>query len=265
MATSSAQTYSQLLPTKATDNKSWGNLKGLGLSYSAYMAAYENTSTSVFISASMADADRLARDLTLLGKNQTTHPKVLVFSDWETLPYDTFSPHQDIISERMRALYQLASEERCWIVVAVSTLMHRIAPKPYILGNSFHIGLNQALDRDTFTRNLIDAGYQRVDTVFNHGEIALRGALIDVYPMGSTHAYRIELFDDSVDSIRHFDPETQRTIEKVEKIALLPGKECPLDEQGISQFKLNWYDTFDVNHRACPVFQDVSSLSLIHI
>jgi len=259
MATSSAQTYSQLLPTKATDNKSWGNLKGLGLSYSAYMAAYENTSTSVFISASMADADRLARDLTLLGKNQTTHPKVLVFSDWETLPYDTFSPHQDIISERMRALYQLASEERCWIVVAVSTLMHRIAPKPYILGNSFHIGLNQALDRDTFTRNLIDAGYQRVDTVFNHGEIALRGALIDVYPMGSTHAYRIELFDDSVDSIRHFDPETQRTIEKVEKIALLPGKECPLDEQGISQFKLNWYDTFDVNHRACPVFQDVSS------
>ena len=98
-----------------------------------------------------------------------------------------------------------------------------------------------------------------MDTVFQHGEFALRGALIDVYPMGSSNAYRIELFDDEVDSLREFDTETQRTIQQVESIELLPGKECPTDQQAIGCFKENWYAHFDVDAKACPVFQDVSS------
>lgn len=251
--------YFESLPAKSGDKKNWGNLQGLGLAYSGYEAAHAYSGTTVFITANMADADRLARDLTLLGKNQPDKPHVLSFPDWETLPYDVFSPHQDIISDRMRALYQLGTGERSWVVVAASTLMHRLAPKSYILTNSLSVEVSQTLDREYLTRHLISAGYQRVDTVYNHGEIAVRGALIDVYPMGSQHAYRIELFDDEVDSIRHFDPETQRTVEKISKIELLPGKECPLDDEGIAKFKQNWYANFDVDHRACPIFEDVTS------
>lgn len=252
-------TSSLALPTKLGDKKTWGGLSGLSRAYACVDAAARHNGTTLIIVASMTEADRFARDLRLLSEGKKNTPEVLQFADWETLPYDSFSPHQDIISDRMRCLYQLSNQAQAIVVVAASTLMQRLAPADYIIANSLVVEKNQSLDRESLVGSLTNAGYQRVDTVFNHGEFAIRGALLDIFPMGSDAAYRIELFDDDVDSIRTFDPETQRTVEQVNKIELLPGKECQLDAEGISRFKLNWYENFNVDHRECPVFQDVSS------
>ncbi|MBU2984214.1 transcription-repair coupling factor [Saccharophagus degradans] len=247
------------LPSKLGDKKTWGGVSGLARVFACAEAAAQHNGTTVIIVQSMTEADRFARDLMLLTKGKKNTPEVLQFADWETLPYDNFSPHQDIISDRMRCLYQLSNQAQAIVVVAASTLMQRLAPANHIIANSLVVEKNETINRDNLLTSLINAGYQRVDTVFNHGEFAIRGALLDIFPMGSSAAYRIELFDDEVDSIRTFDPETQRTVDQVSKIELLPGKECQLDAEGISRFKLNWYENFNVDHRECPVFQDVSS------
>ncbi len=186
--------------------------------------------------------------------------EILAFPDWETLPYDNFSPHQDIISERLDTLYRLPAMRSGVLVVPVSTLMHRLAPTEYIAGSSLVLATGETLDTDTFRRNLERNGYRNVDTVYEHGEFALRGSLMDIYPMGSALPYRIDLLDDEIDSLRTFDPETQRTIDRVEQINLLPAREYPLNPQAISRFQLNWFEAFDgIDHDACPTFNEVSA------
>ncbi|HEY7774775.1 MAG TPA: transcription-repair coupling factor [Marinagarivorans sp.] len=245
-------------PQRPGDKIQWGNAKGTAGTLAIAELACQLASSSVVIAPSMAEADRLEQDLEEFFKGVTNAPKLVHFSDWETLPYDNFSPHQDIISARMRTLYQLALDERCLIVVTAATLMQRIAPASYILGNSLVVAKGDSLQLDKLQANLVDAGYNKVDSVFQHGEFALRGAIVDIFPMGSEDAYRIELFDDEVDTLRTFDPESQRTIAHVERIELLPAKECPLDVQAIRRFKSQWHDAFDVDHRACPVYRAVS-------
>ncbi len=183
--------------------------------------------------------------------------EVLVFPDWETLPYDNFSPHQDIISERLHTLFRLPQLHQGILVVPMPTLMHRLPPTEYVAGSALVLEEGQVLDLGTFRKNLQTNGYRNVETVFEHGEFALRGSLFDIFPMGSDLPYRIDLLDDEVDSLRTFDPETQRTIEKVSCIQMLPGREYPLDSSGINRFLLNWYDAFDVDHDACPVYSEV--------
>jgi transcription-repair coupling factor (superfamily II helicase) len=185
--------------------------------------------------------------------------EILVFPDWETLPYDNFSPHQDIISERLHTLYRLPELTRGILLVPISTLMHRLAPREYIAGSSLVLRNGQTLDVNTFRGNLQRNGYANVETVYEHGEFALRGSLLDVYPMGSPLPYRIDLLDDQIDSLRTFEPETQRTVDKVEDINLLPAREYPLTPAAIRQFQLNWYDSFDVDHDLCPTYVDVSA------
>ncbi|TXS92984.1 transcription-repair coupling factor [Parahaliea maris] len=185
--------------------------------------------------------------------------ELLAFPDWETLPYDSFSPHQDIISERLSTLYRLPSVRGGVLIVPMPTLMHRIAPTEYIAGSSLVLAPGDTLDVDTFRRNLERNGYRNVDTVYEHGEFALRGSLLDIFPMGSSTPFRIDLLDDEVDTLRTFDPETQRTVEKVEAINLLPAREYPLNPGAISRFQLNWYEAFEVDHDACPVYSEVSA------
>ncbi len=185
--------------------------------------------------------------------------EVLAFPDWETLPYDNFSPHQDIISERLDTLYRLPTATSGILVVPIPTLMHRLAPTEYIAGSSLVLETGQSLDIDSFRRNLQRNGYVNVETVYEHGEFALRGSLLDIYPMGSELPYRIDLLDDEVDSLRSFDPESQRTVEKVESIRLLPAREYPLDRGAISRFQMNWYDSFEVDSDLCPTYVEVSA------
>ncbi|MCZ6829658.1 MAG: transcription-repair coupling factor [Gammaproteobacteria bacterium] len=209
------------------------------------------------ITADSQAAGRLLRELAFYGREQDI--ELLGFPDWETLPYDNFSPHQDITSERLHTLYRLPRLQRGILVVPVSTLMHRLAPVEYVAGSSLMLDIGQRLDMQEFRRLLESNGYRSVDTVFEHGEFALRGSLFDIFPMGSSLPYRIDLLDDEVETLRTFNPESQRTIERVESIRLLPAREFPLDRAALLRFQSNWHEAFEVDHDACPMYTEVNA------
>ncbi|MEM0955488.1 MAG: transcription-repair coupling factor [Pseudomonadota bacterium] len=207
-------------------------------------------------------ANALQRELEFYGRDLDLGQEpldVLVFPDWETLPYDNFSPHQDIVSQRLHALYHLPTARRGLLIVPVSTLMHRLPPRDYVSGNSLVLNTGQALDVESFRNNLLRTGYRSVDTVYEHGEFAQRGALLDVFPMGAKVPFRIDLLDDEVETLRTFDPETQRTVQKVNAIKLLPAREFALNREAIHRFQQNWYAAFEVDHDACPMYTEISA------
>jgi transcription-repair coupling factor (superfamily II helicase) len=174
---------------------------------------------------------------------------LLHFPDWETLPYDVFSPHSELISARIRCLAQLPKTTRGILVVPVTTLMQRVAPRSFIAAGSFQLRRGQRFDLAEERRLLDSAGYRLVPNVQEPGEFAVRGALLDVYPMGADAPFRIELLDTEIDSIRRFDPETQRSLEKLERIDLLPGREFPLSEAATKDFRARLRERFDVDPR----------------
>jgi transcription-repair coupling factor (superfamily II helicase) len=182
---------------------------------------------------------------------------VLHFPDWETLPYDAFSPHPEIVSQRIATLYQLPSVQRGVLVVPVATLMQRIAPRAHITGSGLVLAKRQKLDLAVEQRRLEASGYRHVPQVAEPGDFAVRGALLDIFPMGTIEPYRIELFDDEVESIRSFDPETQRSQQQVEKIELLPAREFPLTEEAAKEFRGNLRERFPIDVRRCPLYQDM--------
>ncbi|MBS7458657.1 transcription-repair coupling factor [Coralloluteibacterium stylophorae] len=184
---------------------------------------------------------------------------VLQFPDWETLPYDLFSPHPDIVSQRVATLYQLAGVRAGLLVVSVATLMQRLAPVRFISGSALQVERGQVLDLDAEKRRLESAGYRHVPQVLDPGDFAVRGALLDLYPMGTEAPYRIELLDDEIDSIRSFDPETQRSLETVEAVRLLPAREFPLDEASTKRVRERLRERFDIDIRRSPLLQDLKA------
>ncbi|GAB3792193.1 transcription-repair coupling factor [Dyella agri] len=182
---------------------------------------------------------------------------VLHFPDWETLPYDVFSPHPEIVSQRIATLYRLPGVKRGVLVVPVATLMQRIAPRSHITGSGLMVAKGQKFDLAAEQRRLEAAGYRNVPQVAEPGDFAVRGALIDIYPMGVDQPYRIELFDDEVDSIRSFDPETQRSAQTVERVELLPAREFPLTENAAKDFRHALRERFPIDVRRCPLYQDM--------
>ena len=251
--------------TRPGDKQTWGGLPGSSLTLCLASAAGAHQSLTLVVTPDSNTASRVESELRFYtGQPQDTEEPttgelpILHFPDWETLPYDTFSPHQDIISQRLATLYQLPEVKKGILVVPVSTLMHRLAPQEYLSSKSLMLTCGQELEVSAMRTRLERSGYRCVDTVYEHGEFAVRGSLMDIYPMGSKLPYRIDLFDNEIETLRTFDPETQRTLEKVKQIRLLPAKEFPLDKRGISQFKDHWHDRFDVDHRACPIYQDIN-------
>ncbi len=184
---------------------------------------------------------------------------VLHFPDWETLPYDLFAPHPQIVSQRIAALYRLPSVARGVLVVPAATLMQRLAPRTFIGGSSLLLELRQRLDLGTEQQRLQTAGYRNVPQVAEPGDFAVRGALIDIFPMGAADPYRIELFDREIESIRSFDPETQRSLHKVEKVELLPAREFPLTEESVKGFRNTLRERFPIDPRHCPIYQDLKA------
>jgi len=182
---------------------------------------------------------------------------VLHFPDWETLPYDAFSPHPEIVSQRIATLYRLPSVKRGVLVVPVATLMQRIAPRSHITGSGLVLAKRQKLDLASEQRRLEASGYRHVPQVTEPGDFAVRGALLDIFPMGTAEPYRIELFDDEVESIRSFDPETQRSQQPVDKVELLPAREFPLTEEAAKLFRTNLRERFPIDVRRCPLYQDM--------
>ncbi len=182
---------------------------------------------------------------------------VLQFPDWETLPYDAFSPHPQIVSQRIATLYQLPGVKRGVLVVPIATLMQRIAPRSHITGSGLMLAKGQKLDLASEQRRLEAAGYRHVPQVAEPGDFAVRGALLDIYPMGTAEPYRIELLDDEVDSIRSFDPETQRSQQQVDSVELLPAREFPLTDEAAKTFRSNLRERFPIDVRRCPLYQDM--------
>ncbi|UIP88378.1 transcription-repair coupling factor [Pseudomonas phenolilytica] len=246
----------RLAPLPAASGKQhWGNLPGAALSLAIAEAASNAKRFTLLLTADSQSAERLQEELAFFAPELS----VLHFPDWETLPYDLFSPHQDIISQRIATLYQLPELSHGVLVVPITTALHRLAPKRFLLGSSLVLDVGQKLDVEQMRLRLEAAGYRCVDTVYEHGEFAVRGALIDIFPMGSAKPYRIDLFDDEIETLRTFDPENQRSIDKVESIRLLPAREFPLKKEAVTGFRARFRERFDVDFRRCPIYQDLST------
>jgi len=184
---------------------------------------------------------------------------VVAFPDWETLPYDQFSPHPEIVSQRLSALLKLPALSRGVVIVPVQTLLQRLPPLRYVVGGSFDVAVRQRLDLDAEKRRLESAGYRHVPQVLDPGDFAVRGGLLDVFPMGADAPFRVELFDDEVDSIRAFDPESQRSLDKVDAVRMLPGREVPLDDAATQRAMAALRERFDIDTRRSALFQDLKA------
>ena len=178
--------------------------------------------------------------------------------DWEILPYDQFSPYQDIISDRIATLSALPHLTRGVLIVSVATLMHRVVPRAWLAGQAFELKVGDKLDRDALQIRLIEAGYRHVSQVMDHGDFAVRGSLIDIFAMGADQPFRIDLFDDEIETLRLFDAETQRSLDTVETLSLMPARETPLNAEAIARFKRNWRLAFDGLPTTSPVYKDIS-------
>lgn len=243
------------LPTTPGDRRRWTNLPGAAETHAIAGVASSHEGMILVIAADTLGAERLHDELQFfLGSDKT----ILHLPDWETLIYDAFSPHQDIISERLDVLNQLAVLDSGIVVIPATTLSQRMAPAQFILGTSLVLAKGQKFDIPQMRRRLQGAAYRSVETVYEHGEYAVRGAIMDIFPMGSDFPYRIDLFDDEIDTLRTFDPETQRSVEQVDEISLLPAREFPLNSDAINQFKDQWFLRFQGDPRSCPVYRDVS-------
>ncbi len=184
---------------------------------------------------------------------------ILLFPDWETLPYDVFSPHQDIVSQRLATLYRLPAQTRGILLVPVATLLQRLPPRSYLDQQMLLLNVGERLDPHSMRQRLEGAGYSCVSQVMEHGEFAVRGSLLDLFPMGSALPYRIDLLDDEVESIRTFDPETQRSSAKASAIELLPAREFPLNKEAIARFRQAFRNRFAGDPQRCPLYREVSN------
>ena len=247
-----------LLPQTIMPKQTWGQLYGSSLPLVLAEYCQHNAGVKLLIAPDNLTANQLLEELRFFLNDEKNTPEILLFPDWETLPYDQFSPHQDLISERLYTLSRLQQTSNAIVISAASTLMHRICPPKFLNQYGLVLQEGQTLDVDQFRQRLEQAGYHCVNKVLEHGEFAVRGAIIDLYPMGSELPFRIDLFDNEVESLRRFDPETQRTIEKITQIQILPAREYPLDEQGIALFRRAFREKFSGNPSQCPIYGAVS-------
>ncbi|MCG1054733.1 transcription-repair coupling factor [Mycetohabitans sp. B5] len=226
------------------------------LAIARYHLAYRDRMPMLtLICASAVDAQRLQQEIGCFAPGV----RVRLLPDWETLPYDTFSPHQDLISERLATLHDLG-EGRCDIlVVPATTALYRMPPATFMAAYTFEFKQGQRLDEAKLKSRLTLAGYEHVSQVVRPGEYCVRGSLIDLFPMGSSLPYRIDLFDDQVDSIRAFDPDTQRSLYPVHDVRLLPGREFPFDEAARTAFRSRWRAEFEGDPSRAPIYKDIGN------
>jgi transcription-repair coupling factor (superfamily II helicase) len=241
------------LPATPRQRRYWTPPHGSARALLLAEAARTHEGLLVVVARDTQRAQALESELTIFADGLP----VLQFPDWETLPYDAFSPHPEIVSQRIATLYQLPGVKRGVLVVPVATLMQRIAPRSHITGSGLVLSKGQKLDLATEQRRLEASGYRHVPQVAEPGDFAVRGALLDIFPMGTAEPYRIELFDDEVDSIRSFDPQTQRSQQQVERVDLLPAREFPLTDEAAKDFRNNLRERFPIDVRRCPLYQDM--------
>lgn len=242
-----------ILPTKAGDTRLLGELIGAAYALECAHIIEQHHGLVVLITPDMQNALRLRDEI-----QQFTSKNIALLADWETLPYDSFSPHQDIISDRLLNLYHLPSMTQGMLILPVNTLMQRVCPHTFLHSHALIMKKGQHVSRDRLCIQLEQAGYRHVDQVMEHGEFATRGALLDLFPMGSQEPYRLDFFDDDIDSLRLFDVDSQRTLGEVDAINLLPANEFPTDKTAIELFRSQWREHFDVRRDDEHLYQQVS-------
>ncbi len=209
----------------------------------------------VVVTASALDATRLADEAGWFAPTL----RVRALADWETLPYDAFSPHQDLVSDRLATLYELHGRRVDLLVVAATTALHRLAPVSFVAAHTFTFDRSRRLDETALRAQLALAGYEHVSQVVRPGEFCVRGGLIDLFPMGSALPYRLDLFDDELESIRAFDPDTQRSLYPVDSVRILPGREFPMDETARTAFRGRWRERFEGDPSKAGPYRDVGN------
>ncbi|HEX6704770.1 MAG TPA: transcription-repair coupling factor [Albitalea sp.] len=231
-----------------------GSADALLLARFAQSQAAQKKLTAI-VTAEPADTQRLEGEIGFFAPDL----RVAVFPDWETLPYDTFSPHQDLISERLATLWRIRQGEVDVVLLPASTALVRLAPPSFLAAYTFHFKQKERLDEAALKAQLTLAGYTHVSQVVSPGEYAVRGGLIDLFPMGSPVPYRVDLFGDEVDSIRTFDPDSQRSLYPVPEVRLLPGREFPMDDEARTAFRARWREKVEGDPTKVRLYKDMAA------
>ncbi|WP_456406324.1 transcription-repair coupling factor, partial [Thiolapillus sp.] len=251
-----ASAFQPPLPSRQGERLQWGRCSGATHELTIARAAQQWPGLVVVVTRDVQEATRLEQQIGFFVQDEDL--PILHFPDWETLPYDVFSPLPELVSQRLMTLHQLQSATRGILIVPVATLQQRILPPDYLQAHSLILDTGDTLETEDFRRRLERSGYHCVSQVMEHGEFAVRGSLLDLFPMGATRPYRIDLFDDEIDSIRLFDPETQRSAEKVERIRLLPAREFPVDDEAITRFRRQYRNQFEGDPQSSLIYREVS-------
>lgn len=247
--------FSPKIPHKAHHPLFWSGLNGCSDALALASAIKNEKHLFVIITADAQIALRLKQELAFFLND--SYP-VLQFPDWETLPYDVFSPLPEIISQRLKTLALLPHIKRGAIILSLATLMYRLAPREHVLAHSFALKVGGSFDLELNRLKFESVGYQRVSQVYQHAEFAIRGSIVDLFPMGSSTPYRIELFDDEIESIRTFDVESQLSLKKIERIELFPAREFPLTDDSIKLFRQQFRQQFPNTPTTNALYVDVS-------
>ena len=240
---------------KPHEKSFWGRLYGSSKALAISRLAKMRDFPIVVLTGDSQTASRLKEALRFYLDGEVD---ILSFPDWETLPYDRLSPYQDIISDRLSVLTRLPDLKRGILIAPIGAAMYRLLPRDFLASHRLILHAGQQLDLNQFKCKLNESGYVFNTEVVEHGEAAIRGSLIDLYPMGGDLPLRIDLLDDEIDSIRTFDPNTQRSFKRIDSVTVLPAREIPLTEQGIARFRSAWRARFSGNPSQCPVYREVS-------
>jgi transcription-repair coupling factor (superfamily II helicase) len=243
------------LPAGAHRRLRWHQLYGSAAALALAEATRADRRLYVVIVDAARELERLTAELRFFAGEELP---LLRLPDWEVLPYELFSPHPDITSERLKTLFELPQLRHGCLIVSADTLMQRLAPRSYVQGRAFELKRGQALAIEPFRQRLTEAGYASVSQVVSPGEFAVRGSLLDVFPMGAAAPLRIDLFDEQIEAIRRFDPETQRSLDALPGVRLLPAREVPLDTEGVKDFRRRYRTRFEGDPTRSLVYRGVS-------
>ena len=255
---SSTSLLSLTTPTVERPQIVWRGLHGAASSLAIAETAAVETGPVAIITRTALKAEQLMRELTFFAPDSP----LAIFPDYETLPYEAISPPKDLLADRLAALHKLATGEPIKLIVNAEALLSRLPPPDFVVSRSLELEKGQDIDRDRLISSLIEHGYFRVSQVAEPGEIAIRGAVIDIFPAGAKRAVRIDFFDREIESLRLFDPETQLADSEQETIGILPAREFPFDTDAIRTFRERFREHFPVEPGRCPVYRDISDAQL---
>jgi transcription-repair coupling factor (superfamily II helicase) len=243
-----------IIPTKAGEVLHWRKLYGAAPSLSLAELA-RNNGPIIYVCSEAQHMPVVAKELEFFLDGEAP---IFTFPDWECLPYDRVSPHPDIVSQRLLALHRLPHIEKGVLIIPITALMQRLAPTGYIDAHTFDLKINDDFNTEEFRQRLADAGYYSVDSVMAAGEFAIRGGIVDVFPSGMDSPFRLDLFDTTIETIRLFDTETQRSTDTLDKIQLLPAREFPLDPGSVERFRQAFRATVDGDAKQSIIYREVS-------